>query len=53
MAQNSDPYEVTYGADKVLDQLDGLKRADVYDGFLTWNAASSLSKYEQYIDVLD
>ena len=53
MAQNSDPYEVTYGPDKIKDQLDGLKQAGVYDGFLTWNAASSLSKYEQYIDVLD
>ncbi len=53
MAQNSDPYEVTYDAEMVKEQLDALKQAGVYDGFLTWNAASSYYKYEQYIDVLD
>ena len=52
MAQNSDMYEVTYGADMVQDQIDALKQAGIYDGFMTWNAASSIYKYEQYIDVL-
>ena len=53
MAQNSDSYGVTYDAAMVKDQIDALKEADVYDGFMTWNAASSLNKYEQYIDILE
>ena len=53
MAQNSDVYEIEYTADYIKQQIDGLKAGGVYDGFMTWNAASSLNKYYQYIDVLD
>ena len=53
MAQNSDPYDVFYSADFIADQINGLRRAGVDDGYMTWNAASSISKYESYIDVLD
>lgn len=52
-AQSSDVYDIEYGADKIKAQLDALKKADVYDGFLTWNAASSYYRYEMYINVLD
>ena len=51
MAQNSDVYDVVYDADFLEAQIDGLKDAGVFDGYLTWNAASSLRKYETYIDV--
>ena len=53
MAQNSDSYDVVYDSAKVKAQIDALKEAGVYDGFMTWNAASSLYKYEQYIDILE
>ena len=53
MAQNSDTYGVVYDAAKVKDQIDALKEADVFDGFMTWNAASSIYKYRQYIDILE
>ena len=53
MAQNSDPYDIEYTVDYVKDQIQGLKDADVFDGYLTWNAASSLSKYRSYIDAFN
>ena len=53
MAQNSDPYDIVYTDEFIKDQIEGLRNAGVDDGYLTWNAASSLSKYSQYIDVLD
>ncbi|MBQ1567990.1 MAG: hypothetical protein IIZ80_08900 [Erysipelotrichaceae bacterium] len=53
MAQNSDPYDVVYDSSAIAGQIDGLRRAGVDDGYLTWNAASSLYKYEQYTSVLD
>ena len=53
MAQNSDPYDVVYGSSEIAAQIDGLRRAGVDDGYLTWNAAGSLYKYEQYASVLD
>ena len=53
MAQDSDPYEVYYGPDFIKAQIDGLKEADVFDGFMTWNAASSISKYWSYSEVLN
>ena len=53
MAQNSDPYDVIYDVDFVADQIRALKDADVYDGYLTWNAGSSLYKYEEYIPAFD
>jgi hypothetical protein len=53
MAQNSDVYDVVYGPDFVADQIRGLRDAGVCDGYMTWNAASSFYKYEQYAEVLD
>jgi len=53
MAQNSDVYDVVYGPDFVADQIKGLRDAGVCDGYMTWNAASSFTKYSQYADVLD
>ena len=53
MAQNSDPYDIVYDAGMIADQISGLRRANVDDGYLTWNAASSLYKYDQYASVLD
>ena len=53
MAQNSDVYDIIYDADYVKEQIDALKNADIFDGYMTWNAASSLSKYQTYVDVLD
>lgn len=53
MAQNSDVYDVIYDSDFVKAQIDGLKQANVFDGYMTWNAPSSLSKYESYIDAFD
>ncbi|MBR4470853.1 MAG: hypothetical protein IKS54_06045 [Erysipelotrichaceae bacterium] len=53
MAQNSDPYDVYYGADFIEAQIAGLRNAGVDDGYLTWNAASSINKYYSYTDVLD
>ena len=52
-AQNSDAYDVVYDASFIEAQIDGLKSAGVMDGYLTWNASSSFSKYWQYCDVLD
>lgn len=53
MAQNSDVYDVVYDESFLADQINSLKSAGVFDGYMTWNAASSLSKYGSYIDVLD
>ena len=53
MAQDSGPYDVEYTPDFVEDQIQGLKDANVFDGYLTWNAASSIGKYESYIEVLE
>ncbi|MBR2788610.1 MAG: hypothetical protein IKD94_05550 [Erysipelotrichaceae bacterium] len=53
MAQNSEPYDVIYDSSAISGQIDGLRRAGIDDGYLTWNAASSLYKYEQYASVLD
>ena len=53
MAQSSDKYDVTYTEDFIYDQIQGLKDANVFDGYLTWNAASSIRKYTEYIDVLN
>ena len=53
MAQDSDPYDVYYDASFVEAQIDGLRRANVFDGYMTWNAASSISKYYTYTDVLN
>ena len=53
MAQSSDEYDITYTADFIEAQINGLKDAQVFDGYLTWNAASSRKKYIEYIDVLN
>lgn len=38
---------VTYGAEKISDQVRALYDGGLDGGFITWNSASSLSKYEQ------
>ena len=38
---------VIYGADKIADQAQALVDAGLNGGFITWNSASSLNKYEQ------
>lgn len=53
MAQNSDKYDVTYGPDFVAAQIEGLRNAGVCDGYMTWNAASSLSKYSSLSEIFD
>ena len=53
MAQNSDPYDIEYTPDFIADQINGLKDAGVFDGYLTWNASSSINKYYSYADVLN
>ena len=53
MAQNSDPYDIEYTPSFIADQIKGLKDAGVCDGYLTWNASSSISKYYSYTDVLN
>ena len=53
MAQDSGPYDVEYTPSFIYDQIQGLKDANVFDGYLTWNAASSMYKYDSYIDVFD
>ena len=39
------PY-ITYDETKISDQIRGLYAAGLTGGYITWNAASSLSKYE-------
>ena len=53
MAQSSDTYEVLYTKDFIADQIQGLKDAGVFDGYCTWNAASSQNKYTEYIDAFN
>ena len=53
MAQNSDVYEVFYDESFIKAQIDGLRDAGVLDGYMTWNAASSISKYYSYASVLN
>lgn len=38
---------VIYNADKIADQVKALYDAGLDGGFITWNSASSLAKYEQ------
>jgi len=38
---------VIYNAQKISDQIEALYDAGLTGGFITWNSASSLSKYEQ------
>lgn len=38
---------VVYGASKIIDQAKALSDAGLKGGFITWNSASSLSKYKE------
>jgi len=38
---------ITYNASKISDQVQALYDAGLTGGFITWNSASSLNKYEQ------
>ena len=42
------PYNV-YGAKEVSDQIKGLLDAGLTGGYMTWNSAASLEKYESLI----
>ena len=53
MAQSSDTYEIEYTKYFIIDQIQGLKDASVFDGYCTWNAASSERKYTEYIDAFN
>ncbi len=50
MAQDSDVYDVEYTNEFVSNQINALKDANIFDGYLTWNAASSIRKYQSYIE---
>ncbi|MDO4198636.1 MAG: putative glycoside hydrolase [Erysipelotrichaceae bacterium] len=52
-AQYSDPYDVDYTPQFVKDQIDSLTRANINDGYLTWNAASNYNSYSRYIDIFE
>ena len=43
-----EPYNV-YGAEEVSDQIKGLLDAGLTGGYMTWNSAASLEKYESLI----
>ena len=51
--QVQDPAGRDYDKYDIKAQIDGLKNAGVYDGFMTWNAASSYYFYNMCIDVLN
>ncbi len=53
MAQNSDPYDVLYDESFIAAQIQGLRNAGVDDGYMTWSASSSISRYWSYASVLD
>ena len=40
-----EPYN-TYGPEQITSQINGLKDAGLTGGYITWNAASSLTKYQ-------
>lgn len=40
------PY-VIYDSPKIIEQISALKNAGLTDGYMTWNASSSLSKYQE------
>lgn len=42
----------TYDAKKIADQIKALEDANALGGYMTWNSASSLSKYKEIIDSL-
>lgn len=43
-----EPYN-TYGPDEIADQINGLRDAGCTGGYMTWNSASSLSKYKSLL----
>ena len=45
--------KVVYGASKISDQAQALVNAGLDGGFITWNALSSLSKYNQIKDAFN
>ena len=44
-----EPY-VVYDCEKIIDQINGLKNADIYDGFMIWNSLSDYEKFKSYKD---
>lgn len=47
-------YPVTvYDCDKLLEQINALKDSDIYDGYIVWNGASNLDRYNYYRPVFN
>jgi len=44
-----EPY-ITYGAEEVSDQIEGLYDAGLTGGYMTWNSGSNLTKYKSQKD---
>ncbi len=44
-----EPYN-TYGANEIADQINGLKDAGAFDGFLTWHAGAEPYKYASQLE---
>lgn len=44
---------VEYDDQKVIDQINGLKDANLYDGFMIWNSLSDYEKYKSYKKVFN
>ncbi len=44
-----EPY-ITYGAQQVTDQIQGLYDAGLSGGYLTWNSGSNINKYRSQLD---
>lgn len=44
---------VIYDDQKVIDQVNGLKNAGLYDGFMIWNSLSDYEKYKSYKKVFN
>ena len=52
-AQSPDLYDVYYDVEEIGGQIQGLKDAGIYDGFMTWSASSSISRYESFMDAFN
>lgn len=46
-----EPY-VRYDSGKIAEQIEGLIDADIYDGYIIWNAGSYIDKYQTFKEAL-
>ena len=44
--QHVDPNGISYNADNVKKEIEGLYEAGATGGYITWNSGSNLSKYK-------